>query len=134
VLELAFDTGCVVPVPVTSSAQASRFQRIAVVVLVALVLCFWGLLIYARLWEARQPRVQLDNVQVVSIVPYGQPGGGDVHWHLNGVRVRFAGLPEPVDYPSNSWDAGVTRSEHVDAVIRRSFFGHEYDGLSVSRR
>ncbi len=90
---------------------------------------------YVHLWEWRQPPVRLEGVTVQSIVPYYQ-SGGDLHWSVNGVRVHFEGAEVasgPVDYPADQWEEGVSESDRVDAVIRRSFFGDEYDGLAIAR-
>jgi hypothetical protein len=89
---------------------------------------------YARIWEMRQPQVQLENARVISIVSYHEEAGGDLHWHINGVRVHFDGVDGAVDFPSKNWDEQIAESDRVDAIIRRSFFGSEYDGLSVSTR
>jgi hypothetical protein len=37
-----------------------------------------------------------------------------------------------IDYPAGRWDESVTVGDTIDAVIRSSFFGDEYDGLAVS--
>lgn len=89
---------------------------------------------YARLWEMRQPRVQLEDARVISIVSYHERSGGDVHWHIDGVRVYFDAVDGAVDFPAKNWNERIAESDRVDAVIRRSFFGNEYDGLSVSIR
>jgi hypothetical protein len=89
----------------------------------------------ARLWEWRQPPVRLEAVTVSSVTPYYQ--SGDLHWSLEGVRVHLAGHevpPGPVDYPGSAWDARVQPQDRVDVVIRRSFFGDEWDGLAVEKR
>ncbi|MFH0983087.1 MAG: hypothetical protein V2A79_16330 [Planctomycetota bacterium] len=95
------------------------------------VVAFLG---FARVWEWRQPREQLEAVQAVSVVPYHGPAGGRLHWSWRGMRVHFEGRDPPVDYPANVWDGSVTEGATVDAVIRRSFFGNEYDGLRITKR
>ena len=37
-----------------------------------------------------------------------------------------------MDYPAKRWNESVTVGDTIDAVIRNSFFGDEYDGLLVS--
>jgi hypothetical protein len=128
-----FDTFFNVPMSVTRRFRVDPARTTAIAVLIAAVVAFLGFLGYARIWEWRQPRVQLRNVEISSIIPYHQPGSGDLHWNLNGVRVRFRGVDLPVDYPGRSWDRALAPPDHVDAVVRRSFFGKEFDGLAVTR-
>ena len=85
----------------------------------------------ARVWEWRQPEVELVGVKVASITPYDCLGG-DLHWRSRGVRVRFEGRDGVVDYPARRWDERVTVGDTINAVIRNSFFGDEYDGLKVT--
>ncbi|MEE8409955.1 MAG: hypothetical protein V3T05_10135 [Myxococcota bacterium] len=92
---------------------------------------------YVRVWEWRQPAMRIERATVSSIVPYYR-SGGDLHWSLRGMRVYFEGDGEtpvaPIDYPAKHWDETVQVDDTVDAVIRRSFFGNEYDGLQISLR
>jgi hypothetical protein len=37
-----------------------------------------------------------------------------------------------VDYPARRWDDTVAVGDTINAVIRNSFFGDEYDGLQVT--
>jgi hypothetical protein len=86
---------------------------------------------FARVWEWRQPELALDGVKVASITPYSRLGGG-LHWRWRGVHVCFEGQDGVVDYPAARWDESVTVGDTIDAVIRNSFFGDEYDGLQIS--
>ncbi len=95
-------------------------------VLAACVL--WGV---ARVWEWSQPELDLEGVTVASITPY-QGLGGDLQRGLRGVRVRFEGQDGVVDYPARRWDEKVAVGDTINAVIRSSFFGDEYDGLRIS--
>jgi hypothetical protein len=95
-------------------------------VLAACVL--WGV---ARAWEWSQPELELEGVEVAWITPY-QGLGGDLHWGSGGVRVRFEGQDGVVDYPARRWDEKVAVGDTINAVIRSSFFGDEYDGLQIS--
>jgi hypothetical protein len=36
------------------------------------------------------------------------------------------------DYPARRWDDTVAVGDTINAVIRNSFFGDEYDGLQVT--
>jgi hypothetical protein len=94
-----------------------------------LVACLLGAV--ARLWEWNQPELALEGVRVASITPYDRLGG-DLHWRLRGVRVQFEGQEGVVDYPARRWDEEVTVGDTIDAVIRSSFFGDEYDGLQIT--
>jgi hypothetical protein len=94
-----------------------------------LVACLLGGV--ARLWEWNQPELALEGVRVASITPYDRLGG-DLHWRSRGVRVRFEGQEGVVDYPARRWDEKVTVGDTIDAVIRSSFFGAEYDGLQIT--
>jgi hypothetical protein len=84
----------------------------------------------ARLWEWRQPLVELRAVTVEALAPYYH-SGGDLHWSIRGTRVRLEGLEGPVDFPARRWDASIRVGDVADAVVRRSFFGNEYDGLEI---
>jgi len=85
----------------------------------------------ARVWEWSQPELELEGVKVASITPY-QGLGSDFHWGSRGVRVRFEGQDGVVDYPAGRWDEEVGVGDTINAVIRSSFFGDEYDGLQIS--
>ena len=92
---------------------------------------------YARIWEWRQPEVALQGVRVASIVPY-YASGGDLHWRIDGTRI-YLDSPDvdadvPVDFPADAWDERVAAHDTVDVVVRRSFFGEEYDGLRIAPR
>ncbi len=102
-----------------------------VVVASVLAACLLGGL--SRVWEWSQPELELEGVKVASITPY-QRLGGDLQRGSRGVRVRFEGQEGVVDYPARRWDEDVTVGDTVDAVIRSSFFGDEYDGLQISGR
>ena len=100
----------------------------ALVASLLLACAVWGV---AHLWEWRQPKLGLEAVRVASITPYDCLGG-ELVWRLRGVRVRFEGQDGVVDYPAGRWDDSVTVGDSIDAVIRSSFFGDEYDGLEIS--
>jgi hypothetical protein len=85
-------------------------------------------------WQWAQPGVRLDGAQVISIFPNHVAGGRDASLARFDRRVRFSGHGGDVQYPARRWDDSVRSGDTVDAVIRRSFFHHGYDGLSVSRR
>jgi len=100
----------------------------ALVASLLLACAVWG---FASLWEWRQPKLELEDVRVASIAPYD--GLGDVlPWRSGGVRVRFEGQDGVIDYPAGRWDESVMVGDTIDAVIRSSFFGDEYDGLEIS--
>ena len=84
----------------------------------------------ARLWESSRPELELEGVSVASIAPYDHMGG-DLQWQWRGVRVRFEGQDGVVDYPAGRWDESVKVGDTVDAVIRESVFGDDYDGLEI---
>ncbi len=88
---------------------------------------------YARFWESRQPRVELEAARIVSIKPYYH-SGAELHWSIRGKRVRFDGFDGPVDYPTRNWDKAVDNGDTVDVVVRKSFFGKEYDGFFIARK
>lgn len=92
---------------------------------------------YAHLWEWRQPQVRVEAATVSSLEPF-YSSGGDLHWGTRGVRVHLEGAEEapsgPVDFHTKHWDESVGVGDEVDVVIRRSFFGDEWDGLAISRR
>ena len=81
----------------------------------------WG---FASLWEWRQPKLELESARVASITPYGGLS--------RGFRIRFEGQDGLVDYPASRWDESVKVGDTIDAVIRSSFFGDEYDGLTIT--
>jgi len=108
----------------------------AAAAVLAAVICLAGLLGVARVWEWRQPEVHLEAVTVSSVTPYYQ-SGGDLHWSLGGTRVYLNGdeVPAgPIDYPEDAWNQTVETHDEVDVVIRRSFFGDEWDGRAISKR
>ena len=76
--------------------------------------------------------MELAGVRVTSLVCYSCPGG-DLGWSRRGARVRLETVEGTVDYAARRWDLTVRAGDTVDAVIRRSFFGDEYDGLVVTR-
>jgi len=86
----------------------------------------------AHTWEWRQPRLELKAVAVEALAPYYQ-SGRDLHWGLRGTRVQLHGLDGPVDFPARRWDSSIRVGDMADAVIRKSFFGDEYDGLEIHR-
>jgi hypothetical protein len=36
-----------------------------------------------------------------------------------------------VDFPARRWDSSIEVGDVADAVVRRSFFGDQYDGLAI---
>lgn len=128
-----FDAFFNLPLSAKRSFKTRPVAWSAVTLVVAAAISFAGLLGYARLWEWRQPAVHLQGATVQSIVPYHQ-FGVEPHWSLRGMRVNFEGEPARlVDFPSDRWDGLVKVDDLVDAVIRKSFFGDEYDGLEIRR-
>ncbi len=85
---------------------------------------------WARLWEWRQPVIEVRSATVTSVVPYYR-SGFQLHWGLRGRRVRVDALDGPVDFPVRLWDDAVHVGDTVNARVRRSFFGNEYDGIAV---
>jgi hypothetical protein len=92
---------------------------------------------YAHVWEWRQPQVRVEAATVTSLEPF-YSSGGDLHWSTRGVRVRLSGPEQapsgPVDFHDKHWNESVAVGDEVDATIRRSFFGDEWDGLAISPR
>jgi len=84
----------------------------------------------ARIWESRQPQVELKAVTVEAVTPYYR-SGGDLHWGIRGKRVQLQGVKGPVDFPARRWDSSIEVGDVADAVVRRSFFGDQYDGLEI---
>jgi len=109
--------------PVTSALKAA---------LLAALLALSGTGLWARVWEIHQPRLQLEAVTVLATRPY-YTNGIELHWSLTGTRVRLAGVEGPVDFANQRWDPSLEAGDTVDVVLRKSFFGDEYDGLAVSR-
>jgi hypothetical protein len=126
-----FDFFFNLPLSVKRAAKANplRWAVGAAVVTAVLVACLLGGI--ARIWEWRQPELELEGVKVASIIPYERLGG-DLHWGSRGVRVRFEGQDGVVDYPAARWDEAVMVGDTINAVIRSSFFGDEYDGLRIT--
>jgi len=119
-----FDLFFNLPLSVTRSFKARPLTwslGTALVTTVLLTGAVWGL---ASLWEWRQPKLELEAVRVASIAPYDGLS--------QGVRVRLEGQDGVIDFPAGRWDESVTVGDTIDAVIRSSFFGDEYDGLEVS--
>jgi hypothetical protein len=126
-----FDLFFNLPLSVTRSFKARPLAWSVGTGLVAAVLlagAVWG---FASIWEWRQPKLALEGVEVASIVPYDGLGA-DLLWRSGGVHVRFEGQEGVVDYPAGRWDESVKAGDTIDAVIRSSFFGDEYDGLEIS--
>jgi hypothetical protein len=126
-----FDLFFNLPLSVRRAFKANPLAWSVGTALVASVLLACAVGVFARVWEWRQPELELDGVTVTSITPYSRLGG-ELHWRSRGVRVRFEGRDGVVDYPAGRWDESVTVGDTIDAVIRSSFFGDEYDGLRVS--
>ncbi|MFQ5525088.1 MAG: hypothetical protein ACE5GX_02395 [Thermoanaerobaculia bacterium] len=125
-----FDVFFNLPLSIARGLRQRPLRWVTGMALIAAVTA--GLLLgtFARLWEWRQPRLELTAVTVVSAERY-YSSGGDLHWSWRGMRVRFSGLDEVVDFPERRWNNHIGVDDSVDVVIRRSFFGEEYDGLSV---
>jgi hypothetical protein len=88
--------------------------------------------LFAHVWEWRQPRLELTGMTIAAASPYYHPGG-DLGWSRSGARVRLETVEGTVDFLARRWDGDLRVGDTVNVVIRRSFFGHEYDGLAVSR-
>ena len=88
----------------------------------ALAVC--AVLGIARLWEWRQPKLELEGARIASVTPYESGGGAEV---------SFEGQDGTVDFPPEHWDASLQAGDTVNAMIRRSFFGADYDGLQVAQ-
>jgi hypothetical protein len=126
-----FDLFFNLPLSVRRAFKANPLAWSVGAVLVMAVLLAGAVGGVARVWEWRQPELALEGVKVTSITPYSRLGG-DLHWRSRGVRVRFEGREGVVDYPAGRWDESVAVGDTIDAVVRSSFFGDEYDGLRVS--
>jgi hypothetical protein len=126
-----FDLFFNLPLSVSRSFKARPLAWSVGTALVASVLLAGAVAGFARLWEWRQPKLELEAVGVASITPYACLGN-DLDGWLRGVRVRFEGQDGVVDYPAGRWDESVTVGDTIDAVIRSSFFGDEYDGLEIT--
>jgi hypothetical protein len=126
-----FDLFFNLPLSVKRSFKARPLAWSVGTALVASVLLAGAVAGLARLWEWRQPKLALESVRVASITPYACLGD-DLHGWLRGVRVGFEGQDGVVDYPARRWDESVTVGDTIDAVIRNSFFGDEYDGLEIT--
>ena len=85
---------------------------------------------WARLWEWRQPVIELRAATVTDVEPYYR-SGLELHWALHGTRVRLDALDGPVDFPGQRWSRALHVGDVVDARVRPSFFGNEYDGLGA---
>ncbi len=129
-----FDVFFNLPISLRRGFRTDPLRYSVGVTLVLAAVALFGVLGFARLWEMRQPQVQLDNATVISIDTYHERAGGDMHWHTSGVRVRFDRVDGVVDFPAEIWNERIVESDRVDAVVRRCFFGNEYDGLAVSVR
>jgi len=126
-----FDLFFNLPLSIQRAFKAKPLRWSVATLLVTTVLMACGLGGFARAWEWRQPELRLEAVKVDSITPYHHLGG-DLHWRSSGVRVRFEGQDGVVDYPAGRWDESVRVGDTIDAVIRSSFFGDEYDGLRIT--
>jgi hypothetical protein len=119
-----FDLFFNLPLSVRRSFKARPLAWSVGIALVASVLLTCAVWAAASLWEWRQPKLELEAVRVASIAPYDRLS--------QGVRVRFEGQEGVVDYPASRWDESVMVGDTIDAVIRSSFFGDEYDGLAIT--
>jgi hypothetical protein len=119
-----FDLFFNLPLSVRRSFKARPLAWSVGTALVASVLLTCAVWAAASLWEWRQPKLELEAVRVASIAPYDRLS--------RGVRVRFEGQEGVVDYPASRWDESVKVGDTIDAVIRSSFFGDEYDGLAIT--
>ncbi|MCP4204370.1 MAG: hypothetical protein GY769_20860 [bacterium] len=127
-----FDLFFNLPVSVARGLRVRPFRWVTGILTAVMVASILLLGAFARLWEWRQPKMELTGVTVTSAVRY-QDSGGDLHWTRRGMRVRLSGLEEPVDFPARHWEAAIQTGDTIDVVVRRSFFGDEYDGLASAR-
>jgi hypothetical protein len=127
-----FDLFFNLPISIARGLRQRPVRWAGGILATAAVLAAFVLAGFTWLWEWRQPRSELAGVTVTSAVSYYERGG-DIGWSRNGARVRFEGVDGTVDFLARHWDRTVRVGDSVDAVIRRSFFGGEYDGLAITR-
>jgi hypothetical protein len=118
------------PISVARRFRAKPLRWAMGTVLVSCALALVTIGAVARIWEWRQPQVELRATTVEAAAPYHQ-SWKDLHWSLRGTRVRLQGLEGPVDFPARQWDESIRVGDVADAVVRKSFFGNEYDGLEI---
>jgi hypothetical protein len=127
-----FDFFFNLPLSVKQRFKVRPIRYAAATLCVTAALAFFGFLGVVRVWEWRQPKVQLQAVKVTSIAP-SDHWHGYIGWKSRGVTVRFEGRDVAVDYPAKRWDESVKAGESVNAVIRKCFFRQHYDGLQVAK-
>jgi hypothetical protein len=125
-----FDTLFNAPISVARRFRTNPVRWTIGTVLVTCALALMTIGGVVRIWEWRQPRVELRAIAVEAATPY-QQSWRDLHWSLRGTRVRLQGLEGPVDFPAKRWDESIRVGDVADAVVRKSFFGDEYDGLEI---
>ncbi|MDH3745936.1 MAG: hypothetical protein OES47_12620 [Acidobacteriota bacterium] len=128
-----FDLFFNLPVSMARGVRERPFRWVGGMLTVGIVTAALLLGAFARLWEWRQPQLEHAGVTVSKTVGY-YSSGGDIHWSRKGMRVHLDGVDGVVDFPARHWDPSVQEGDTVDVVIRRSFFGNQYDGLAISRR
>jgi hypothetical protein len=86
---------------------------------------------YARLWEYRQPKIEIKNAILSEVKPYHSHN--ELHWSYSGNRIYIVGENRIIDFPSGNWDNTVQAGDSVDLIVRKSFplFGDELDGLYI---
>ncbi len=127
-----FDLFFNLPISVARGLRERPVRWVAAILAAVALIAALLLGVFARLWEWRQPELELAGVSVTSAVSYSWPGG-DLGWSRRGARVRLETVHGTVDYSVRRWDRTVRAGDTVDVVIRRSLFGDEYDGLAVTR-
>ncbi len=100
-------------------------------VILAAIVATAGFFGYTRVWEWRQDKLPQQAAKVISVTPYAQLEG-EFHWSSEGMRITLDGVEGPIDYPIKQWNETIQAGDTVDAVIRKSYFDNEYDGLEIS--
>ena len=121
------------PISVARRFRVAPLRTSLVAALVTVPIVLLALTGLARLSELRKPKVELRAV-VLSIEPFRDIPGNDLHWKSEGVRVRLSGVSEPVEFAPARGDSSVSVHDRVDAVVRRRAFGRSEDGLSIKKR
>lgn len=131
-----FDTFFNLPLSVKRSFKLRPLAWSAATAVLILLVVGSGFLAYTRIWEWRQPSVEVQALTLESVTPYFR-SGGDIHWTRRGQRVYLGGGEQApsgaVDFPAAHWDASLAAGDRVDVVVRKSYFGDQWDGIEISR-